>query len=97
MDSEGKTGFGTAGSTPADDDNVDDDDDEEAEEDDEEPEDSSDDADSRLAHYSSSLLQKFVESTERLSGKRNSLLGRSFGSKRSSVGGKYKGINFKYF
>lgn len=50
----------------------------------EDEDDDSSDGDSRRAHYSSSLLQKFVESTERLSGKRNTVSVRTSGSKHST-------------
>ncbi|XP_034240792.1 microtubule-associated protein futsch isoform X2 [Thrips palmi] len=67
------------------------DDDAEHEEDDEGEEDESSDEDrgrdSRQAQYSSSLLQKFVESTERLSGKRSSAPVRVSGPKLSTSSG----------
>lgn len=59
-------------------------------EEDEDDEDSSDDTDSRQAHYSSSLLQKFVESTERLSGKGSPARARPVGTnKHSSASSEY--------
>lgn len=51
----------------------------------EEQEESSDEGDHRRGHYSSSLLQKFVENTERISGKRNALQAGSSGSKHGNL------------
>lgn len=56
--------------------------------DEEDDDDDSSDADSRQAQYSSSLLQKFVESTERLSGKRNSVPVRTSGPKHNTSSGR---------
>lgn len=51
-------------------------------------EESSDEANSRQAQYSSSLLQKFVESTERMSGKHSPSRSRALGIKHGSSSGK---------
>lgn len=65
--------------------------------DDEDDDDDSSDGDTRQAQYSSSLLQKFVESTEQLSGKRNSVSVRTSGSKHGASSGKFTLFYIAFF